>query len=253
VLSHQPVPVKDRRIESPRAVRPKRDALTGSPLARHAASPRDLKERLDAERNGLPFLLFRNADDEQVIHTIGPDVTRLTLGRSPENDVCLDWDQAVSVVHAELQCMSGTWIVIDDGLSRNGTFVNGQRLSGRRILKDTDELRLGDTTIAYRAPEESGFQSTVIAASIPERPAISDAQRRVLVALCRPFKHSDAYAMPATNQQIADELFLSVDAVKTHLRALFQRFALESLPQNQKRLRLVELAFQSGVISDAEL
>jgi predicted ArsR family transcriptional regulator len=83
--------------------------------------------------------------------------------------------------------------------------------------------------------------------------SLSDAQRRVLVALCRPFKDSSGYVTPATNQQIADELFLSIDAVKTHLRALFAKFEIEDLPQNQKRVRLVELALTNGIVSPRDL
>jgi DNA-binding CsgD family transcriptional regulator len=86
-----------------------------------------------------------------------------------------------------------------------------------------------------------------------DRASLSDSQRRVLVALCRPFKESSGYVTPATNQQIADELFLSVDAIKTHLRALFAKFGIEALPQNQKRARLVELALKSGVVTVREL
>jgi DNA-binding NarL/FixJ family response regulator len=77
-------------------------------------------------------------------------------------------------------------------------------------------------------------------------------QRQVLVALARPYKH-DEFASPATNQTIAGELHLSVDAVKAHLRGLFQRFGIEHLPQNQKRSRLVAEALQSGVISTRDL
>ena len=84
-------------------------------------------------------------------------------------------------------------------------------------------------------------------------PVISDAQRRVAVALCRPFGAADGFAAPATNQEIADELFLTVAAVKTHLRALFARFGIEDLPQNEKRLRLVELLLNTGVVGDHEL
>ncbi|MGZ4271301.1 MAG: FHA domain-containing protein, partial [Solirubrobacteraceae bacterium] len=51
----------------------------------------------------------------------------------------------------------------------------------------------------------------------------------------------------------ASELFLSVDAVKSHLRALFARFGIEHLPQNQKRSRLVAEALQSGVIATRDL
>ena len=72
-------------------------------------------------------------------------------------------------------------------------------------------------------------------------------------ALCRPYKDGTAFASPATNQQIAEELFLSVDAVKTHLRVLFAKFGIEQLPQNQKRIRLVERAFYSGLISERDL
>ena len=82
---------------------------------------------------------------------------------------------------------------------------------------------------------------------------MSEAQRRVLLALCRPYRERGAHVTPATNRQIADELVLSVEAVKTHLRTLFQRFAVEDLPQNAKRARLVELAFETGVVTPRDL
>src|SRR4029078_12651835 len=57
----------------------------------------------------------------------------------------------------------------------------------------------------------------------------------------------------ATNQDIASELFLSVEAVKTHLRALFAKFGVEDLPQNQQRARLIERASQTGLVSERDL
>jgi hypothetical protein len=42
---------------------------------------------------------------------------------------------------------------------------------------------------------------------------------------------------------------LSVDAVKTHMRALFDRFELRDVAQSHKRLRLAERAFESGALS----
>jgi hypothetical protein len=77
-------------------------------------------------------------------------------------------------------------------------------------------------------------------------------QRQVLIALCRPLKDG-RLASPASNAQIAGELVLSIEAVKTHLRGLFERFGIGKLPQNQKRLKLVELAFQTGAVSDRDL
>ncbi len=90
-----------------------------------------------------------------------------------------------------------------------------------------------------------------MAADVVDRASLSDAQRRVLIALCRPFKESTGYVTPATNQAIADELVLSVDAIKTHLRVLFAKFGIEALPQNQKRIRLVELALRERRRDDA--
>ena len=75
----------------------------------------------------------------------------------------------------------------------------------------------------------------------------------MLLGLCRPYKEPGPFTTPATNQQIAAELFLSVEAVKTHLRALFAKFGVEDLPQNQKRAKLIERAFQTGVISERDL
>ena len=82
---------------------------------------------------------------------------------------------------------------------------------------------------------------------------LSPAQRRVLIALCRPFRDDDGFATPASNQQIADELVLSVEAVKTHLRALFERFDVGDLPRQAKRAELVKRAFQLGAISPRDL
>jgi DNA-binding NarL/FixJ family response regulator len=114
-------------------------------------------------------------------------------------------------------------------------------------------LRFGRTVVLYRAPLGEGDQSTVISTEAVTAASLSDTQRRVLVALARPFKDTTGFATPATNQQIADELFLSVDAVKTHLRALFTKFGVEELPQNRKRIALVERALRSGLISGRNL
>ena len=175
------------------------------------------------------------------------------MGRGATNELSLPWDTEVSRLHAELECIAGEWTVSDDGLSRNGTFVNGERISGRHRLRDGDVIRVGQTSIAYQRPAAEDSQPD------PDRRAsgstlgdLPPTQRQVLVALARPYKH-DEFAVPATNQDIAGELHLSVDAVKSHLRSLFQRFGIEHLPQNQKRSRLVAEALQSGVLSTRDL
>jgi len=216
-------------------------------------SASDLKAQIEAEREGLPFLVYRDADERQQIVPLAENVERVTVGRSTSTDICMDWDTEVSRLHAELERIGGDWTVTDDGLSRNGTHVNGERVVGRRRLHDGDAVRFGRTVAIFRQPLAGDVTETVVASEVLDRASLSEAQRRVLIALCRPFKEATGYVTPATNQRVADELFLSVDAVKTHLRALFAKFGIEDLPQNQKRIRLVELALKSGVVTPRDL
>ena len=213
----------------------------------------ELKARTEAERLGVPFLLYRDGEDKQQLFYFDGNVAQASVGRRDSSDLVLDWDDQVSRLHAQFERVDADWTVVDDGLSRNGTFVNGERLSGRRRLSDGDSVRFGGTTMIFRSPQLDDQAGTAVASQIPTAVDLSTTQRRVLVALCRPYKDGTAFASPATNQQVAEELFLSVDAVKTHLRVLFAKFGIEQLPQNQKRIRLVERAFYAGLISERDL
>ena len=225
--------------------------MAQSPLQAHSATPAELRERIEAERRGRPFLVFRDGDGAQRLLDLA-GMERLSVGRAAGNELSLPWDTEVSRLHAELEEIGGEWTVSDDGLSRNGTFVNGSRISGRTRLRDGDLLRVGRTSIAYRRPEAEDSMPTQVAGEHLALTDLPPTQRQVLVALARPYKHNE-FAVPATNQDIAGELHLSVDAVKSHLRTLFQRFGIEHLPQNQKRSRLVAEALQSGLISTRDL
>jgi DNA-binding CsgD family transcriptional regulator len=226
-------------------------ALSRSVLDAHSVTPAELKERLDADRRGEPYLLFLDADGKQRLRVLGDGEPRHTVGRAPTADVALPWDERVSRVHAEIEQVGDAWAVVDDGLSRNGTTVNGMPLSGRRRLCDGDVLRFGATQVVFRAP--AGALGETLADESSGAPSLSGAQRRVLIALCRPCCGRAVAAAPASNRQIAEELVLSVEAVKTQLRALFERFGVEDLPQNSKRARLVELALEGGAVSAKDL
>jgi pSer/pThr/pTyr-binding forkhead associated (FHA) protein len=217
------------------------------------SSPAEIAARLEAERLGAPHLILRDGGAVQIIVALGDAGRSLTIGRAEGSDVQLHWDRDVSRAHAELERVGGIWMISDDGLSSNGTFVNGERVGSRRRLRDGDVLRLGRTSMVFRDPVGGGVSSTNIGGPELVPPSVSEAQRRVLVALCRPFKEPGPFTTPATNQEIAAELFLSVEAVKTHLRALFAKFSVEDLPQNQKRARLIERAFQTGLVSERDL
>jgi hypothetical protein len=212
--------------------------------------PGDISRALDAERSGQPFVVYRDQEDRQRIVRLEPGNT-VSVGRGEACDIAIVWDERVSRVHAELQYAAGEWAISDDGLSRNGTFVNGERIVGRRRLHDHDVVRFGRTALLFRRPAADP-ESTAPADDLFV-PDLTAAQRRVLVALCRPCLDAGGVSSPATNEEIAHDLNLSVDAVKSQLRVLFVKFAVGELPQNRKRMRLVRLALDSGAVGPEHL
>jgi hypothetical protein len=152
-----------------------------SPLAPHSASPRELHERLEAERRGAPFLVYRDADDRQILVDLHEAGEPLPIGRRPDNDVPLTWDSEVSRLHAKLERIGTAWVLCDDGLSHNGTFVNGARVVGQRSLRSGDVIAVGETAIAFCSPDgEASASRTITGASPHVAIALSPAQRRVL-------------------------------------------------------------------------
>ena len=100
-------------------------------------SPCELKHQLELERQGRPFVVFRNGEGKLVVVPL-PGGREITIGRRADSKISLAWDQAVSRLHAELECVGDEWLLVDDGLSRNGTFVNDECVAGRRRLIDGD-------------------------------------------------------------------------------------------------------------------
>jgi len=219
----------------------------------HAATAVELKAQIEAEREGRPFLVHRDGEGGHRITALGADTERLTIGRRSSADLALDWDDEVSRLHAELVRKGDDWTIVDNGLSLNGSFVNGEPVRAQRRLRDGDAIRIGTTVLIFRSPKDQESQATAPSAELRTVVSLTDAQRRVLLALCRPFKESAAFVTPPTNEHIAQELYLSVDAVKKHMRSLFEKFGVQHLPQNEKRARLVERAFAGGFISEHEL
>src|SRR3954462_7608547 len=118
-------------------------------------SVEELQARVDAERGGRPFLLYRDGQGRQQIVPLPGDGSVLPIGRGPDRGVRLDWDREVSRVHAVLEPVAGTWTVLDDGLSANGTYVNGARVLGRRRLADGGVVARGTRMLRDRTPGEA--------------------------------------------------------------------------------------------------
>jgi pSer/pThr/pTyr-binding forkhead associated (FHA) protein len=216
----------------------------------HDHTAAELAEQLAAERRGRPFLLYRDAERAQRLLTLEGD--RVSVGRARENDVALTWDREASRVHALLEHLGGSWTVVDDALSRNGTFVNGVPIRGRRRLSDRDVLSFGSTDVLFRDPAGGEPETAPAARDAPAE--VTPAQRRVLVALCRPlFDASTGPAAAPSNREIAGELSISVEAVRSHMKTLFRLFEVPDLPQNRKRADLARRAMTSGVVVPRDL
>jgi predicted component of type VI protein secretion system len=70
---------------------------------------------------------------------------QLMIGRDSTNGVAIN-DAEVSRRHARLTFQGGKYVVEDLG-STNGTFVNGQRLSGPHVLKAGDVVAFGEQIV----------------------------------------------------------------------------------------------------------
>jgi len=72
---------------------------------------------------------------------------KICLGNASNNDIVL-FDQFSSRCHAVI-CPAANGYVIQDQGSKNGTFLNGRRLSGNAVLTRGDEILIGSTRIVF--------------------------------------------------------------------------------------------------------
>jgi DNA-binding NarL/FixJ family response regulator len=129
--------------------------------------------------------------------------------------------------------------------------LNGERILGRRRLADGDVLRVGRTTIVFRAPSPAP-ESTAIG-DLAAQVRLTEGERRVLVALCRPVAAPGGSGVPAGNREIAAELHVTPEGVKTHVRALFAKLDIGDLPQYRKRSELARRALEAGLVSQRDV
>jgi SARP family transcriptional regulator, regulator of embCAB operon len=125
-------------------------------------------------------------DSEGIEHSLDlpSTATSVTIGRRADCDLALPWDEQVSRVHARLERVAGDWTVRDDGLSRNGTWVNGERLHGSRRLIGGDTVRVGRTLLVLHAPAPPESLLTIGVDGSDD--VVPEASPRVVVRLCGP-------------------------------------------------------------------
>lgn len=179
------------------------------------------------------------------------DGDRVTIGRHAGNDIVLAADDSASRLHAVLERLGPGWWLRDLG-SRNGTYVNGTRVSEGRTLQHGDELRIGSTRLVYRISRPSEDDQAVTLAREPA-PPLTPREREVLVALCRPVFSGDVLGVPASTRGIAAELVVTEDAVKQHLLRLYDKFRLPPTASGNRRVELAREAVLRGAVSRADI
>lgn len=176
----------------------------------------------------IPFLRIEDSGD---VISLAGEVT--TVGRGHGVDIHLD-DPSVSRLHAELVRRGPYVYVVDLGLSRNGTRVNGRPVA-RRVLDEGDVLSFGAARcrIGGLPTEDIGADAEMRRSAVPE---LTRRELDVLTSLCRPALSDEAFATPATATEIATDLVVTEAAVKQHLLRLYQKFRIPEGANRRTRL-----------------
>jgi pSer/pThr/pTyr-binding forkhead associated (FHA) protein len=164
------------------------------------------------------------------------------VGRSPEVWLTLE-DRNVSKLHAKFSPVAGRWAIEDLG-SRNGTWVNGDRIVQMRIFRHGDQIQLGSTTLLFRDPS-----SNVDSTTTPKRaaPPITPRERAVLVELCRPFFSSNLVKKATSRRDMAQAMYTGDAAIQQHLGHLYDKFFIAEDSRDRRDLLAVAV-MEAGII-----
>lgn len=110
---------------------------------------------LDNEKQALIQVVSDPFSHQRKVFDDGMD--ELVIGREPGCNLIID-DSSISRRHAGVALKWGNYVIRDLG-SKNGTFLNGERLADERTLKDGDEIVCGTIKMFFRNPQELDFSA----------------------------------------------------------------------------------------------
>ena len=179
---------------------------------------------------------------------------RVTLGKAATNDVSLEHDETVSRLHAVFENLGFAWSIRDLG-SRNGTYLNGEKITAERVLRSGDEVRVGKSRLVFWEVKDYGDgkldEETKTAQTVELPPRLTRREVDVLVVLCRPLVSDDPFPEPASVKRMATEMFVTEAAVKQHLQNLYDKFSIPT--EGDRRVRLANEALRRGAVTIAQL
>jgi hypothetical protein len=213
------------------------------------SKPRATHEfRLDetARATGHAYVRYRDGNLFCVVSLV-PAPSPLYIGRDEGCAVEIHNDERVSRRHARIIFGAGQWS-IEDGPSRNGTFVDGKPTVGERLLGDGSRITVGRTVLSFHAAQTATVIATLAEEPTQRRLHPNATQRKVLVELARPFmaRGADVPVTP-TNGAIAQTLGYQVATIRDAISDLYKQAKL-ARGTSEQRSELVRLAIREGTV-----
>ena len=149
-------PASDPGTESPQprgAAQRLSDTMHGIPVPPAAPDPELQRRNTPPSPEAAPLASFLFRTGEMKGRRLPIKVPVVNIGRGDYNDVVIA-DPSVSTMHAKLQRREAIWILTDLG-STNGTFVEGERLTGEMPLSPGTTLKFGDVSALFEPLDES--------------------------------------------------------------------------------------------------
>ncbi len=166
----------------------------------------------------LPTLTFRNGPLSG--KSVQLDRDEGTVGRREDNTYVLT-DPRVSRVHASLRKDAGAVILTDLGSSA-GTRVNGEDVTGPRVLRHGDRIAFGPIEAVFEDPAMAAQpEETTIVLEVPKvetGPHLSPRQQQVL----------ELMAEGMTNNEIGEELGVTERTVKAYAQELYDKLGVRN-------------------------
>ncbi|XGW00449.1 MAG: FHA domain-containing protein [Leptolyngbya sp. BL-A-14] len=128
------------------------DLPAGTSEAEAVETPSESLKYIQGVVQGKQAFIITNLPDES--QTLAQPQMVWTIGRNREAAIPLR-DRAMSRRHAVLLYMQNVGFQLIDLNSMNGSFVNGERIQQRRILKDGDRIRVGSINFTFYVSHRS--------------------------------------------------------------------------------------------------
>jgi len=199
-------------------------------------SARETQKLSDALQGQSPVLICDQRGHAPLAAVPLDAGVRLVVGRSAAADLAIHGDEFASAAHLELLPRAGYWMAEDLG-STNGTRIRGEQLTGRRLLRHEDVIEIGSRTRLVYLASQADARTPPLRA--PKTDELTGRERDVLAALAI-HRRRDFAAGPASNEEIARELKLGLETVRTHIKSLYRKTGIASSTPD-RRLRLAML------------